>query len=270
VKCRHESSPRKRGVLTTKRVPPPPPSCWVTGTPLSEPMRLAEDLLAEVRSLGDSIVAGTVLLTAALTNLGGRPLVAQATQGDTLSHATVCSRAASTVQSGAHGQSYYHALADLTTCPTEGSTGLAGAWQKAPSDSIAIRILGEASPRLRDRDVLQAVLTAFRDPGRPQAVRLAALEALVGYYQPGMAVRYTEPSRPVRSGSAYVMLGRGDPPSVRNGQKPLSAGARQDILQALAAVGASDPDDRVSLIAGYVRDRLTSTPWPDNTRSPRE
>jgi hypothetical protein len=206
------------------------------------------------------IVAGTVLLTAALTNLGGRPLMAQAAEGDTLSHATVCSRAATTVRSGAHGQPYYQAVADLTTCPSEGSAGLAGAWQKAPSDSTAIRILGEATPRLRDRDVLQAVLIAFRDPGRPQAVRLAALEALVGYYQPGMGVRYTEPDRPVRSGSAYVMLGRGDAPSVRSGRKPLSAGTRQEILQALAAVGASDPDDRVSLIAGYVKGRLTSTP----------
>jgi hypothetical protein len=206
------------------------------------------------------IVAGTVLLTAALTNLGGRPLMAQASQGDTLSHATVCSRAASAVESGAQGRSYYHAVADLTTCPTEGSASLARAWQKAPSDSTAIRILGEATPRLRDRDVLQAVLITFRDPGRSQVVRLAALEALVGYYQPGMGVRFTEPSRPVRSGSAYVMLGRGDAASVRSGRKPLSAGARQEILQALAAVGASDPDDRVSLIAGYVKDRLTSTP----------
>lgn len=204
------------------------------------------------------IVAGAVILAATLINAEGHPLLAQVTGEDTTSRAMLCARAASNLKDGVQAQPHYEALADVATCPSEGSATLVEAWRKTPTDTAALRLLGEITPRIRDRDLFRTVLSTFLDRGQPRAVRLAALEALVGYYQPGLAVRYTEPAHPVRSGSAYVMLGQGEPPVVVTGRTSLTSSVRQEILQALATVGSGDHDERVSLIAEYMRNRLSS------------
>jgi hypothetical protein len=123
-----------------------------------------------------------------------------------------------------------------------------------------VRLLGEVTPRLRDRQVFDAVLRAFRDTVRTRDLRLAALEALMGYYEPGLGARSVEPALAVEHGSAYVMMGQGDPVATYPGPAPLGAGSRGQILQALEQVGKRDPDDRVRLISTYVHSRLSALP----------
>lgn len=182
--------------------------------------------------------------------------IAQGERTDTLSNAAYCARAAAMLDRGASGDAYYRAVSDLQNCGGPGSVALRKQWQQPPADTIALRLLGDVSPQLRDRPLLDAVLTVFRDPSRPRELRFAALDALVGYYEPGLGVAFTEPHTPVKHGSAYVMLSYGDPSSVESGPAPLTARARQDILQVLQQAGAGDPDERMRLIASYLHSRL--------------
>jgi hypothetical protein len=116
------------------------------------------------------------------------------------------------------------------------------------------------TPQLRDRQVLNAVLRVFRDSGRPRALRLAALEALMGYYQPGLSVKYVEPIKSVKHGSAYVMVGRGEGATTTSRTSPLTPASRKEILLTLQQAGAGDRDERVRQISAYIHDRLVAIP----------
>lgn len=178
--------------------------------------------------------------------------------GDTLSRATVCERAERSIQGGKVDETYYTAVSNLPNCKAAGARVLRAQWQQPPSDTVAVRLLGEVTPRLRDRQVFDAVLTTFRDPHQPRNVRLAALEALMGYYQPGLGASFPEPEQPVQHGSAYVMMGAGDPPTTQKGPSALTVGVRAEILEALGQVGKQDPDERVRLISAYIQTRLAT------------
>jgi hypothetical protein len=186
----------------------------------------------------------------------GPNAMAQAERTDTLSDSAYCARAAAMLDRGASGEAYYRALSDVQNCGGTGAVALRKQWQHPPTDSIALRALGEVSPQLRDRHLLDAVLTVFRDPTRLREVRFAALEALVGYYEPGLGLAFTEPHIAVQHGSAYVALSFGDPSTTEPGPTPLTARARHDILQALQQAGASDPDERMRLIARFLHSSL--------------
>lgn len=199
-----------------------------------------------------------VLVVAALAGSAGRSALAQEGVVDTLSRASMCKRAIANLQQGT--QAYYSALAELPYCSAVGARALRSEWERPPSDTTAVRVLGEVTPRLRDRQVFDAVLAAFSDPVRPRELRLAALASLMGYYEPGLGARYVEPALAVQHGSAYVMMGQGDPVAAYAGPTPLSPGSRAEILQVLEQVGKQDPDERVLLISTYVHSRLSALP----------
>ena len=177
---------------------------------------------------------------------------------DTLSRAGICQRAATALRGRPAAGAYSNAVSELPSCATAGAQGLRAQWEQPPSDTAAQRVLGEVTPRLRDRQVFDAVLAVFRDPGRPRTVRLAALEALMGYYQPGLTVKYVEPVQKVSHGSAYVMVGRGERFTKGSTSAPLTPASRREILQALQQAGAADPDERVRLISSYIYSRLNA------------
>jgi hypothetical protein len=201
---------------------------------------------------------GRVLL--AVTALVGSALPsARAQEGvvDTLSRASICKDAIANLKQGT--EAYYSALAELPYCSGVGARALRSEWEQPPGDTVAVRLLGEVTSRLRDRQVFDAVLRAFRDPARPRHLRLAALEALMGYYEPGLVAKFVEPALAVAHGSAYVMMGQGDPVAYP-GPAPLGAGSRGEILQVLEQAGKEDPDERVRLISAYVHSRLSALP----------
>jgi hypothetical protein len=144
-------------------------------------------------------------------------------------------------------------------CSAVGVAALRTQWVQAPGDIIAVRILGEVTPRLRDQFLFETVLAVYSDGSRRRPVRLASLESLVGYYQPGLVLRYVEPEFPVQHGSAYVMVGWSDT-ETSNGTAPLSSDTRSKILAALDQVGKKDRDERLGLISGYIRSRLVALP----------
>jgi len=205
------------------------------------------------------IIHRTLFVTAALLGATIADVMAQEWVVDTLSRAAICRRAATSLHGRPAAGDYSNAVSELPSCATAGAQGLRAQWQQPPSDTAAQRVLGEVTPRLRDRQVFDAVLAAFRDPGRSRTVRLAALEALMGYYQPGLSVKYVEPVQAVNHGSAYVMAGWGDK-TTTSGATPLSTDTRGEILAALDQVGNQDPDERLRLISTYIRTRLTALP----------
>lgn len=203
----------------------------------------------------------TILALTLLCAGGGSIVLAQEPGPDSLSRTMGCDQAAAVLDApDARGERYYRAVSELPSCPSAGVRSLGAQWKRPPRDTTALRLLGEVTPRLRDRQLFETVLGVFRGASHPRDVRLAALEALAGYYEPGLAIRFTEPTHPVQHGSAYVMLGRGDPPHTETGPTPLTQSARREILQALQEVGRQDPDERLRLVADYLHSRLAQTP----------
>jgi hypothetical protein len=199
------------------------------------------------------------LVTAALLGAIGPKTVAQEGVSDTLSRAAICDRAIATLQRRPEGATYFSALTELPACRGKGAAALRAQWEQLPDDTAEVRVLGEVTPRLRDRHVFESVLAVYRNGSRPRAARLASLEALVGYYQPGLVVQYVEPEMPLQHGSAYVRMGQGDP-TVTKGASPLSSHIRGEILAALDQVGKQDQDERVRLISAYVQTRVAALP----------
>jgi hypothetical protein len=199
------------------------------------------------------------LVMAALLGTTAANAVAQEGVVDTLSRAAICESAIATLGRRPTATTYSSAVSELPACPAAGATALRGQWEQLPADTIDVRVLGEVTPRLRDRQVFESVLAVYRDGSRPRAARLAGLEALVGYYQPGLVVEYVEPKMQLQHGSAYVRVGWGDP-TTTTGAIPLSTGTRGEILAALDEVGKQDPDDRLRLISVYIRTRLVALP----------
>jgi hypothetical protein len=184
------------------------------------------------------------------------PACTAAAQETSVDPSPVCERATQNVQRSAQGEAYSSAIGDLPSCGAAGVRALKSLWGQPPSDTAAVRVLGEATPRLRDQQMFNEVVSVFQNTSRPREVRLAALEALVGYFQPGLALKFTEPDEPVQHGSAYVMLGQGDPPTTRNGPTPLAARVRGDVLEAVQRIGKEDKDERLRLISAYIHTRL--------------
>lgn len=199
----------------------------------------------------------SVLVLAAL--LGTTISKAQGQEGvvDTLSRAAICEQATRTIHRWPSGQTYASSVSELPYCSTSGATELRAQWAQLPADTALVRVLGEVTPRLRDRSLFETVLAVYRDPSRPREARLAALNALVGYYKPGLGAVHREPKVAVQHGSAYVVVSYGDP-TTTNGPIPLSSGTRGQILAALDQVGKQDPDERLRLISAYIRSRLAA------------
>jgi len=202
----------------------------------------------------------TQLVMAALLGAAAADAVAQEGVMDTLSRAGICQQAATTLQGRPAAGAYANVVSELPSCAAAGAQGLRTQWRQPPGDPASLRVLGEVTPQLRDRQVFDAVLGVFRDTGRPRVLRLAALEALMGYYQPGLVVKYVEPALAVNHGSAYVMVGWGDPFTSSSSTAPLTPASRGEILQALQQAGSADPDPRVKLISAYIHDRLAAIP----------
>ena len=201
----------------------------------------------------------TFFVLAALMGTTAGSAASQEGVVDTLSRAAICDQAIRALRGRPTGEAYAGAVSELPACSSAGASALRVQWSQLPTDSADVRMLADVTPRLRDRSVFKDVLSVYRDPSRPRNARLAALQALMGYYQPGLIVVYVEPKVPVQHGSAYVRVGGGDP-ITSNGPTPLSANTRGEILTALDQVAKQDSDERLRLISAYIRTRLAALP----------
>ena len=77
-------------------------------------------------------------------------------------------------------------LYKLATCSNSGPPALLLAWQAAPPDSVVLSHLVRMSATVRDARVYRALLATARDPARPVAVRVAAVDAIAPLLHPAL------------------------------------------------------------------------------------
>lgn len=160
-------------------------------------------------------------------------------------------------------KTYHEAIGYLVTCPVAGPRALAAQWTHPPVDSAALEHLGAASAIIRDRRILQAAKAAALSASNGRHVRLTAIRVLVGQFGPSLEVVYRTPSQPGLGGVAYVMLGEWDHRIDRPGAQPLPASAQDDVLDVLRRLHASDGDEVIRKVAGYLVGRLPSFQQPN-------
>lgn len=168
-----------------------------------------------------------------------------------------CASAEAALAAQPRGEGYRHSIGILMGCSVAGPRALAAAWDRPLEDTLNLRLLGDASAWLMDRRLSRALSAVALDASRDRHVRLTAIRGLVGQFDPSLDVVYrTPPPIPDVPGSAYVMLGRYVEPLGRPGAEPLSASDRQEIIDVLRRLKASDGDEVVQKVAGYLLDRL--------------
>ncbi len=192
-------------------------------------------------------------------DLGGFPPSAVGQDGPS------CSRAESSLAAKPTGRDYCAAIAQIVWCGDAGPRALAAQWLTPPTDTTALRVLAGASARISDPRLLAAAKGVLLGRSRSRDVRLAAIQVLVGQFDPALVVEYRTPSGPAAAwGGSYVMLGHW----IRESGFPgASGGERGDsvppatrglVVSLLRQVGASDPDDVVQKVTSYLAERLAA------------
>ena len=167
-----------------------------------------------------------------------------------------CAPAEATLRVQPRGESHRRALSILMGCPVAGPRALATEWGRPREDTTDLQLLGDASARLTDRRLLQALRGVALDASRDRQVRLTAIRALVGQFDPSLEVVYRKPWHPELGGSEYVMIGRYVHPSGRAGAESFSASERDEVLDVLRQLKTSDSDEVIQKVASYLLERL--------------
>lgn len=193
--------------------------------------------------------------------LSGAPVFAGSNQSATLQHPN-CGQAVEVlgalgrvdVRDAPKGTQVSLALAAIGGCPAQAPETLARLWSLDPTDSTFVRLLMDATSRVRDRRLLDAILQVSDDPARPLIVRLAALGTLVGHYNPRFTgqLRVTPASR-----FPQVVLNRLSHPVETNSPEPIGEADRRRIVDLLARMAERDPSDEMRSAARYLARELT-------------
>jgi hypothetical protein len=156
-------------------------------------------------------------------------------------------------------QGVWEAFRELQSCRASGPIALARQWSNPQTDSIALGALSYVSALMSDRRLLAAIREALLRATSPRSVRLAAIRALAGQYDPQVAIEFRMPRDSNFPGAAFVMMGElTDSPGVQ-GAEPTSPEDRRSVLDILEQVSSSSGSDEiVRKIAGYVRQRLVA------------
>jgi hypothetical protein len=176
-------------------------------------------------------------------------------QRDTIAEAA-CAEALGALQRGVQGDVYRRAVLSLFSCPDAGPRALAAEWAHPPGDSPARRSLVSVSSNIQDRRIYDAVTQVVRNTSASRALRLDAVQVLVGHFDPCLAIGYQTPELVDVPGAAYVGLGERDHNVARPGAQPLPASVRAEVVNTLRQVGATDTDNVVRKIAAYLAERL--------------
>ncbi len=182
------------------------------------------------------------------------------THGDS-TPAAYCARREAAIENRSGGREYNLAIAAIQDCP-DGPRVLAKQWGAPPSDSVALRLLAEVSSHVLDQRVFGAARAVVAKDGARRDARLAALDVLVGQYDPCLVVRIQVNSPPDPAGRAVVvMLGESNHNVSRRGSEPLPSSVRDDVLTALDAAAATGTDDVVREAARRLAASLREFHW---------
>jgi hypothetical protein len=168
-----------------------------------------------------------------------------------------CERARAGLSPRADVAEVRRSVVDIQGCPDTAAIALGEAWNSPPTDSVALRLLGEVSGRISDRRLLSAVTRVAKDSGRPLEERLAAFRALAAYVVPGATLLYQNLGKPDLPGVGYVMMGAVSHPVVLPGREALTPSDQSAAVETLENLGATDTNPQIRAIASYIAGRLT-------------
>lgn len=146
-------------------------------------------------------------------------------------------------------EAYRLAIAALQSCPDIAAPLFAAEWQHPPADSVDLSVLSGTSGSIARRELFDALEAVARSPGSARAVRLAALNAMVGQVLPYRGLNYTDVSQvtpPGRPPVAFLYYSS----SPRSGR--LDGGARRELLALFEQLGKSDGDEVVRQIGQFL------------------
>lgn len=167
-----------------------------------------------------------------------------------------CTTAEESLRSGAGGESHRKALGILMGCPVVGPQALALEWTRPQKDTVALRLLGDASAWISDVRMLRALETIVTNETLDREVRLTAIRSLVGQFDPSLEVIYRAPAHPELGGEEYVMLGTYVHGPGRSGAQQLSAADRIHVLDVLQRLTGSGSDVVIQKVAAYLLEEL--------------
>jgi len=240
------------------RVSPLPRGAWRFG-PGSAGGRLYGISPGKVR-VRVRLPQGTIVDTAEVT-LEPVTLDTAYTHGDS-TPAAYCARREAAIESRTGGSGYYLAFNAIQDCPN-GPRVLAEQWASPPSDSVALRLLGQVGANVLDQRVFDAARAVVANEGARRDVRLAAMDVLVGHYDPCLSLWIQVKSLPDAAGhSVVVWLLQSEHNLRRRGSEPLPSSVRDDVLATLDAAAASGPDSVVHEAARRLAARLRAFHWP--------
>lgn len=164
-----------------------------------------------------------------------------------------CESAARAVGTAGSARARADALQAVSECPRVGPALVADSWRGAGVQNLEPTFLW-ATLRLRDRRVATALRAVARDPSRPRAVRLRALQSLVPFVYPHRNVTMEMLERPDRwRDLRYVTH---VPEAV--GTDPIDDGDREATLAAMRQLAAGDADTVIRDAAAYLYRKLSA------------
>lgn len=172
---------------------------------------------------------------------------------------TSCATIVATLRSGHRNA---EAIERTAQCPVSGPSALGEVWERVSELSGAERgHLVEATSLIRDVRLLNSVVAVATDPGRADQDRVAALQVLMRYYNPGYAPSF---AALLSKDESRAVATRIDGPQPINGAVALPATTRKQIGAVLAQLSASDPSSAVQGAARLLRSQLAYDD-PENT-----
>ncbi len=171
-----------------------------------------------------------------------------------------CERSRNKMAARATGEDFRRAVVNVQSCsPDEAAEALANAWNSAPQDTAALRLLGEVGGRVADRRVLAAALQVAGNTGGSLQERLAAFRTLAAYAVPGTVLLYHDLDRTNLPGVGYVMIGSNEHQDVIQGSQRLGKAEIGQILDTFRRLGRSDPNTTVKAVAAHLAERLATS-----------
>lgn len=168
-----------------------------------------------------------------------------------------CAQTATTFATLNAGNEFKQAASDLTTCRDAGPRALAAKWDQLPSDSVAVGYLADISRNINDLRLLSAIKRVVLQTSNSERVRLLALTALVGQYDPSTSISFHPRSKRYPEVGPILSWGMIDGPGTY-GAQPVGADARADILSTLRQLRGSDPNDGIRKAAQDILTHLAA------------
>lgn len=205
---------------------------------------------------------GTITALGLLLAISSAPSIGAA-QGESVEaiRRAECAQAVRLIAVGASHPKYEWALGRVSGC-SGAADALREQWAAgAPLDTAKLGSLTYATSLVRDRTLLDAMLSIVGNVGRPLPERRASLDVLISYWRPGALAPLLAGS-PEQQDVRLCGLGIQTHFEPENGETPLVPDDAERISARLAELGAVEPDDRFRHALLCTWNAMTVVPAP--------